>query len=189
MIRVIIICAVALSGCSYLDRVSGTDEAKLWQAVWDQNRAIPVPTGEYDEEVVNALIAKRVESPGIRMFAQTPQGAATDRANMHDLLSTAVGLSVQDAATEVNPLGYALIPLKVLLGRYVIDPMPCIKRAQTAGIVNSMFHGLSTNNWAVALGALPQVSIPAGIVGGIVYYTFRTNFEPGVYTCSRVADQ
>lgn len=180
---------LACTGCSWIDYYTPADNPEANQIRTTAAVRISKPiTGTrhyYDSDALRALQGERIESPGLRLLAKTPQGASVDRSNLHDLLSTAVGLSVQEGAREVNGLGWALIPIKAAMGRYLIDPMPCVQRANVSGILNTAFHGLAMNNWAVALGATPQVSIPVGIVGGTIYYAFRTSIEPGVYTCGK----
>lgn len=177
-------------GCTWLDYHSpaNNDEANFWRTAAAIKLGKPVRHDlyPYDNGAMQALQGKRIASPGIRMLAKTPQGASVDRSNMHDMLSTAVALNVQEAAVEANPLSWALIPLKVAMGRFIIDPMSCIQRVRASEIVNSVFHGAAMNNWALALtGATAEITIPIGIAAGGVYYIYRTSIEPGVYTCGQ----
>jgi len=161
-----------MAGCVMTDN----PEARIY--------ANDVQPGDFQQAY--ALQAEARENPGFGMFAQTPQGRSLDRSNLADMASTVIGLTVNSNATEANPLGLALIPLKVGMG-YWIDSKPCTERVEWASVGNSLFYGLTANNLAVAasVSAAPII----GLVAGALYYINRTGIEPGVYTCGPGADE
>ena len=116
----------------------------------------------------------------------TPQGKSIDRANYADMASTAVALVADSSAVEANPLGLALIPIKMAAG-YVVEwkyEDDCYKRAQAAGVLNSFYYGATVNNLAVAASVSgPAWPIVLGIAAGITYHVYRDQLEPGVYEC------
>ncbi len=115
----------------------------------------------------------------------TPQGKSVDRANYADMASTALALTVNSGASEANPLGLALIPLKVSMG-YVLEkkyPDNCFARASGAQVLNSVFYGATVNNLAIAASASGAVPIVLGVAAGVAYYNMRYTLEPEVYEC------
>lgn len=111
----------------------------------------------------------------------TPQGKSIDRSNYADLGSTAIALS--QGAAEANPLGAALIPIKLGMGygieRHWADN--CIARAELAQMFNAIYYGATANNLLVAtsVSAAPIV----GIVAGIAYYNNNERIEPDTFSC------
>jgi hypothetical protein len=96
----------------------------------------------------------------------TPEGKRIDYANYADLGSTALALAT-DAGTEANPLGAALVPLKLGMGYWVEEHYElCWDRQRFARIVQPFYYGAAANNLAVVAGAgssAPIVGIAAGV--------------------------
>lgn len=125
-----------------------------------------------------ALAALVVLSTGC---TSTPQGKAIDRANIADVASTGVALAA--GASEGNPVGLALAPIKGFMG-YAAEkmyPKNCIARAHLAGVAGTVYYGATVNNLVVAAGA--SAGPVAGLGAAIVYYFFKEKIEPGVYSC------
>jgi hypothetical protein len=97
--------------------------------------------------------------------AVTPEGQSVDKAQMADVLSTSVALAT--GASEANPLGLALVPLKVMVGP-VVDKYPCYTRRQAEQAINSVTWGAVANNLVVAAGA--SFGPVAGVAVGITYW-------------------
>lgn len=119
--------------------------------------------------------------PLIVSCTTTHQGQSVDRANYADIGSTAIALAA--GGSEANPLGFALLPLKLSMG-YILEkvkPDDCRARAQFTGPANSIFYGAAINNLAVAIGS--SIAPVFGIAGGILYYTYRERIEPDTYSC------
>jgi len=117
----------------------------------------------------------------------TPQGKSLDRSNYADLASTAVALTVNSNAYEANPLGYALIPLKLSMG-WAVERVyeDCHNRADFVGMANTVFYGLSANNLAVAAGAVLPWSLLIGGAVGYWYYWHGYHLEPDdVWECEQ----
>ena len=109
--------------------------------------------------------------------ATTPPGKSMERGHYADMLSTAIALSVNPDARELNPLGYALIPLKMMFGSYFED-RPCEEAAYLAKISNTITYGASANNLAVAvsISSAPVV----GVLTGFLYWFWLVNYETGL---------
>lgn len=114
----------------------------------------------------------------------TPQGKSVDRANYADIGSTALALTVQSNASELNPLGYYLLPLKLGMG-YGIEQVnyPCEDKAGAVGILNTIFYGAAGNNLMVAAGiGLPYAPL-VGVAIGIGYAIKKEDIEPETFNC------
>lgn len=114
----------------------------------------------------------------------TPQGKSVDRSNYADLASTGLAYATT-AGTEANPLGAALIPLKLGMGKFVENKYAdnCIARTDFAKWTNSFYYGAAANNLAIVLGAYSPAAIPIGIAVGTAYYRNREKIEPGTFKC------
>ena len=115
----------------------------------------------------------------------TPQGKSIDRSNYVDLGSTAVALASNSNVVEANPLGLALIPLKMSMG-YMIEKKygdNCADMSFMAGGLNSVFYGAAANNLLLAASASGVVAPVVGVAVGIGYYVFREDIEPSTYEC------
>jgi len=178
----------ALVGCSYLDYYTPDEnpEANFLRTVAAIHTGNPARHDLHpiDREEFSNRHAARAENLGFRLFASTAQGSAIDRSNVHDLLSTGVALTANTGATEANPLGLALLPLKIGMGWLVDRSLDeCYDRVKVASLANPLFNGAAVNNWVIALGGTSSVALPLGVLGGVLFYVFRTSVEPGVYTC------
>jgi len=113
----------------------------------------------------------------------TPQGQSVDRANYVDLASTAAALA--NGASEANPLGLALIPIKTFMGYGVekMYPNDCLARSQIAASTNSIYYGAAANNLVLAASASGAVAPVVGLAVGITYYMLRETIEPSVFEC------
>ena len=115
----------------------------------------------------------------------TPQGQSVDRANYADMASTAMALVSDSGASEANPLGLALIPIKLSMG-YVLEksyPDNCYTRATGTRVLNSVFYGATANNLAIVATASGVVPVALGIAAGIAYYNMAFTLEPAAYEC------
>ena len=114
--------------------------------------------------------------------ASSPQGDSVDIGNAADVGSTALALTVVEGASEANPLGLALIPLKFGAGWFLDKTITdCSERAKAAGMMNTASWGFVANNLALVAGA--SVAPVIGLVGGAVYYLYRKDIEPETYDC------
>ena len=113
----------------------------------------------------------------------TPQGKSIDRANYVDLASTAAALA--NGASEANPLGLALIPIKTFMGYGVekMYPNDCLARSQIAASANSIYYGAAVNNIAIAAGSSGALAPVVGLAAGVTYYMLRDTIEPSVFEC------
>ena len=113
----------------------------------------------------------------------TPQGKSIDRANYVDLASTAAALA--SGASEANPLGLALIPIKTFMGYGVekMYPNDCLARTQIAASANSIYYGAAVNNLAIVAGATGALAPVVGLAAGVTYYMMRDTIEPSVFEC------
>ncbi len=111
----------------------------------------------------------------------TPAGEAIDRGQYADMASTLAGLTVEGAA-EANPVGLAVIPVKLFVG-YLIETKleKCSDRGDAAYVMNTFAYGFTANNLAVLAGvsAAPYV----GLAGGILYWWFQEDLDPEIYEC------
>jgi len=128
-------------------------------------------------------IAAAVAVAALTACTTTPQGKSIDRANYVDLASTAAALA--NGASEANPLGIALIPIKTFMGYGVekMYPNDCLARAQIAAPANSIYYGAAANNLALAASASGVVAPVVGLTVGIAYYLMRDTIEPSVFEC------
>jgi len=111
----------------------------------------------------------------------TNQGKSIDRGQYSDMATTFLALTVT-TATESNPLGLALIPLKMGIGNYVEGASRnCEERTQAAKILNTLSYGFSGNNLAVALGASQAPAV--GVVVAMIYLAKHKEIEPDTYDC------
>ena len=111
----------------------------------------------------------------------TPQGDAIARGQVVDLISTGLALTV-DGATEANPLGLALIPLKLSAGWAIETYLEeCEERSDAAYVLNTLSYAFAANNLAVLAGW--SVAPYVGLVGGIAYWLFHEDIEPEAYSC------
>jgi len=113
----------------------------------------------------------------------TKQGKSIDRANYIDMGTTGIGLA--GGASEANPLGLAILPIKVSMGKITerVYPDDCYQRAQVAAATNTVVYGASANNFAIVAGLSGPAAPIVGIIGGITYYKMRNRVEPGTFDC------
>ena len=111
----------------------------------------------------------------------TPQGKAIDRAQYADIASTLVAQTVEGAA-EANPLGLAVLPIKLFVG-YLIETKldKCSDRVDAADVLNTGSYAFTANNLAVLAGVSGAPLV--GIAGGLIYWLFKEDLEPETYFC------
>jgi len=115
----------------------------------------------------------------------TPQGKSIDRANYADMGSTGIALATVEGAAEANPLGIALLPVKLGMGKWVEHKYPddCYKRVDIAKTSNTVFYGATANNTAIMLGLSGPAAPIVGVIGGITYFAMRNKVEPNTFDC------
>lgn len=105
--------------------------------------------------------------------ATTPAGKSIERAQYADMLSTGIALAVNPNAREANPLGYALIPIKMMFGSF-FERFPCETTVKAARIGNTITYGATANNLAVAASVSSAPFI--GVLTGVLYW-FLFDYE------------
>lgn len=95
--------------------------------------------------------------------ASTPPGKSMERGHYADMASTGIAFAANSATKELNPLGWALIPIKASLSM-LLEKKNCPEDAALAKRSNTITYAVSANNLAVAasLSAAPVVGIAAG---------------------------
>jgi hypothetical protein len=88
-----------------------------------------------------------------------------ERGHYADMASTGVALTANTAARELNPLGWALIPLKASLG-ILLESGDCIEDAYLAKASNTVTYAASANNLGVAAAIGTTAAPGVGIVTG-----------------------
>ena len=113
----------------------------------------------------------------------TPQGKSIDRAQYTDMATTGIALAFVEGATEANPLGVALIPIKTLMGWYIERNYGCEDRVRYANASNSITYAAAANNIAVIAGGAGAAPLAIGAVAGLVYYSYHEDIEPETFKC------
>jgi len=101
--------------------------------------------------------------------ATTEVGVATERAQIADVGSTAIALTVVGNAAEANPLGLYLLPLKYAFVRYV-DSQPCAEVASAERVYNTIIYGAVGNNIAIAASMSPITGV---VLGAGLFLAYR----------------
>lgn len=115
--------------------------------------------------------------------ATTDQGKSVERAQWADIGSTAWALT-QDGLTEGNPLGAAVLPVKLGLGWYTEHYIKsCKKRAEFARKANSVTYGFTANN-LLRIAGIGDAALAGGLITGIVYWIYYKSLEPNAFTCN-----
>lgn len=115
--------------------------------------------------------------------ATTEQGKEANRAQLADIGSTGLALTLSETAVEANPAGLYILPLKLGTG-WIIDttlPHDCMRRAAYATTVGIVGYGAAANNLAIAAGVSSAPII--GLVGAVGYGVWKWRKLHTGYDC------
>ncbi len=92
-----------------------------------------------------------------------------------DLLSTGIALTIIEDAIESNPLGWYLIPGKLVFTYGIMPYLNDAEQILTRKIITPITYGAVVNNVAIIAGASGSVPIIGGLI--TVVYLFGCNFD------------
>lgn len=104
---------------------------------------------------------------GALAFCCLPARAEAETAIVADGVSTAAGLA--RGATELNPLGYATIPIRFALLAHA-DTKPAGERQQIRDTVETIGWGAAVNNLLVIAGATGFAPLAVGAAVGVALW-------------------
>jgi hypothetical protein len=102
-----------------------------------------------------------------------------ERGHYADMASTGVGFAANSAAKELNPLGWALIPLKASLG-VLLESGNCITDSRIARSSNTVTYAASANNLGVAAAIGTTAAPVVGIVTGAAYWFYGSKYHDAI---------